>query len=67
MVARHIGTGGTYYMNDTGYIEGAGAASLSTARGPRRTSTPARDTAAEHQSNKEAVQGAILLEVEPAQ
>ena len=38
VVAGHIGTGGTYYMNGAGYIEGAGAASSSTARGPRRTS-----------------------------
>ena len=34
VVARHIGTGGTYYMNGAGYIEGAVAASSSTARGP---------------------------------
>ena len=38
VVAGHIGTGGTYYMNGARYIEGAVAASSSTARGPRRTS-----------------------------
>ena len=38
VVAGHIGTGGTYYMDAAGYIEGAVAASSSTARGPRRTS-----------------------------
>ena len=38
VVAGHIRTGGTYYMDAAGYIEGAVAASSSTARGPRRTS-----------------------------
>ena len=34
VVAGHIGTGGTYYMDGARYIEGAAAGSSSTARGP---------------------------------
>ena len=69
------GTGGTYYMNGAGYIEGAGGGVLINGEGPAADKHTGEGYGGGASgispggvaSNREAVQGAILLEVEPAQ